>query len=189
MNVISRFSVMAPYIRGKALHELFPSNYMVNLPYAQFPVHCCIRCGKAMSQHEMFPHGKTPRAICPGCWNELTSSISVKCWVCHECLESSKIDMQMHNPRDLHHRMHGGKCADYFSLESARMLGYETGIREEHSIPNVPQIEFQPVMQMLRNFSQPLPQKALPMSLGLKFNDLFSGNQRTHNGKKVRVLR
>jgi hypothetical protein len=132
MNVLTIFSAMAPFIIDRSLYELFPAHFMKNLPYDRVRPYCCILCGKPMAQNEMFPPNRiTPRAICSECWAALTASVNESCWICNDNLENWKIDRQYMQPRDLHFRLHGGKCRDYFSLVSAKALGQNTGIRVE----------------------------------------------------------
>jgi hypothetical protein len=129
MNVLTVFSAMAPYIRGKNLHELFPHQFMQNLPYDRVRPGCCIICVRPMGNYEMFPPGRiTPRAVCPVCWSSLTSGVTQNCLVCLDSLESWRIQKQERQLGNLHLRIHEGKCRDYFSLVSAKALGKETGI-------------------------------------------------------------
>ena len=131
MNVLTVFNAMSPFIQGRSLSELFAAHFMQNLPYGRFSPHCCIVCGRTMDDQEMFPPDRlTPRAICPGCWAKLTSTLSRQCWVCGGDL-GSKFDRQRSQRHDLHYRIHGGICSDYFSLVSVRALGYVTGIRDD----------------------------------------------------------
>jgi len=131
MNVLTRFTAMAPHIMGRHLYEVFPGEFKQNLPFDRVRVGCCIWCGNNMPHSEMFPRDRqTPRALCSSCWNQLTAGITTDCWVCEYRLEDSRIQAQMRNPHDLHHRVHDGECIDYFSLVSAKALGQNTGIIE-----------------------------------------------------------
>ena len=96
MNILTVFSAMAPYIRGRSLHELFPSQFMQNLPFENVQTHCCILCLRPMSMEEMFPRRRlTPRAICPECWGAVTNDISETCWICGGYLEESKMEAML----------------------------------------------------------------------------------------------
>jgi hypothetical protein len=131
MNVLSIAQAIVPHIRGSYLNQIFPEEFMQNLSHDRTQKGCCIACMRKMEQHEVYPPGRiTPRAICPACWAAMTSNLSQDCWICGSPLDPQAIACQQHAPRDLHHRIHGGKCADYFSLVSARALGVETGVRE-----------------------------------------------------------
>jgi hypothetical protein len=210
MNVLTRFSAMAPHIKGKCLNELFPANYLQNMPYQEVqPYHCIVpNCRQLMHHHEMFPKDRlTARAICPECWDALTSISTRECWVCGDDLDSKHNQQQFH-PRDIHNRIHSGMCCDYFSLVSAKALGRDTGILEIYA-GEVQHIGFRRIIQDHKNdidipylnsdhhptriqrvFSQ--PPKALPMpGEKLRVPDHIEGIRelipvkRTYKGKKV----
>ena len=176
MNVLERAKAIIPHIRNSYLNQHFPDNFMQNLPHDRVLIGCCIKCGRSMAQHEMHPPGKvTPRAICHQCWAVMTSYLSQDCWVCGNPLDKNQLSGQQYAPRDLHHRIHGGECADYFSIVSARALGVDTGVCERNqpdlarSDPIIshqpqPQIAYKPqqtvneIIDMIQ-IRQPLPIK------------------------------
>jgi len=135
MNVIQYFQAMAPKIKGKSIHELFPAHFIQNMPFAKQGQFCCMECGKPMSDNEMKPPGRiTPRAICPRCYGIMTAQTTAGCWVCgnyigHE--DTKKTDKQRQAPHEIHHRLCGDNgCKFYFSLCSAYALGLHTGVKE-----------------------------------------------------------
>lgn len=133
MNVLTYFNAMAPYIKGKSIYQLFPESFVENLPFARYQPFHCLGCACQMTPDMIMPPGKvTPRAICQNCWDQFTARFTGDCLVCNEPMEDAQVLNQQAAPKDLHHRIHGGKCRDYFSLVSARALGYETGILEEN---------------------------------------------------------
>lgn len=141
MNVMTYFNAMQPYIQGKSIYQLFPSEYIQNIPFARHPPFHCINCGCGMTPDMIMPPGRiTPRAICPHCWEQLTAELTDKCWVCGEDLEDHQLFSQEASPKDIHNRIHDvGQCRDYFSLVSARAMGHSTGILEEnHFLANMP---------------------------------------------------
>jgi hypothetical protein len=134
MNILTYFNAMQPYIQGRSIYQLFPSEFVENVPFARFPPFHCIRCGGQMTPDMIMPPGRvTPRAICPTCWEQLTEELTEYCWVCGEELDDHQLFRQEASPKDIHHRIHDvGKCRDYFSLVSARAIGHSTGIVEEN---------------------------------------------------------
>lgn len=142
MNVMTYFNAMLPHIQGKSIYQLFPQEYIQNLPFAQYPPFHCLRCGGQMTQDMIMPPGKvTPRAICPVCWDQITHELTETCWICGEELDDHQLFRQEASPKDIHHRIHDvGQCKDYFSLVSARAMGNPTGILEEnHFLANMPE--------------------------------------------------
>ena len=210
MNVLTVFSAMAPYVRGRSLSELFPAHFMQNLPFNRIQQGCCIFCIRPMAYEEMFPPDRlTPRAICPECWAALTANISEACWVCGNYLEDWKINQQRIQLSELHFRIHGEKCGDYFSLCSAQGLGQHTGIRDALSplnysqhTPNVisrrrsvtPEHEFIDAeyeglnsLPLSRNDARALPPPTELLKLQHQMNELHNIINRTLNNKRERV--
>jgi len=139
MNILLLFHAVIPHLTGKFLAEIFSHSFMENLPYNTAQPYHCIHpnCGCLMSHFEMFPPDRlTPRAICPQCWTKMTSDLSEECWVCGDYLEEWRWKNQKIQPRDLHYRIHGSYCADYFSIISAKALGQDMSfLRDEaHSL-------------------------------------------------------
>lgn len=166
MNVLTVFSAMLPYVRGRALYELFPDEFMTNLPYDRVSPGCCILCLRHMRNDEMFPPDRiTPRAICPTCWAPLTANVTQICWICLDSLESWRVKKQERHGGDLHFRIHEGKCRDYFSLVSAKALGQQTGIIEAPS---------------QAGFQHPIPRLVHPGRLMIPKATLRTGGHETH---------
>ena len=139
MNVFLRFHAVIPHLTGKFLAEVFPHHFIENLPYNSVEPYHCIHpnCGRLMSHFEMFPPDRlTPRAVCPQCWAKMTSGFTEECWVCGDYLEEWRWKNQKTQPRDLHYRIHGSYCSDYFSVISAKALGQDMSfLRDEaHSL-------------------------------------------------------
>jgi len=131
MNVLHRAQAIIPHIRGSYLSFHFPEEFIRNLSHDRAQPGKCIKCLNDMAHHDMHPPGRiTPRAICPKCWAVLTSQLTQNCWVCGSWLDQQTIEHQQRAPQDIHHRIHDGKCMDYFSLVSARALGVNTGVCE-----------------------------------------------------------
>ena len=155
MDIRTVFSALAGFIRGRSLYELFPNEFMENIPYERVKSCCCIRCLRPMSNEDMFPRSRlTPRAICPECWVTLTVNLSEKCWVCGDYLENWRFDRQKSQRHDLHFRIHEGRCRDYFSLVSVKALGWNTGIREETNRYDSPQLTPRQIPQQTRTAPQ-----------------------------------
>ena len=150
MHALHRTNPIIPRIRGSYLNQHYPGEYMQNLSHDRAQPGKCIKCYRDMAQHEMHPPGRiTPRAICPKCWAAMTSNLSQFCWVCGSLLDQKELSQQQQAPQDLHHRIHGEKCADYFSLVSAKALGVNMELWEEPPLPGVinsdpPQITYEP---------------------------------------------
>ncbi len=124
----------SPAVRGKFLSQLFPKHFMENIPYENIKVGCCIQCGRRMHPNEMEPPGRqTPRAMCPECYDYLTSNISDECPICGEYLPKRKVDAQRGNPKEVSHRIHDGKCLDYFSIISCKALGDDMSFLADES--------------------------------------------------------
>lgn len=170
MNVLHRAQAIIPHLKNMYLSVYYPKEFMQNLPYNPVQPGKCIRCYRNMAQHEMHPPGRiTPRAICKECWAAMTSNLSQFCWVCGSLLDQGVLSQQQQAPQDLHYRIHGGKCADYFSLVSAKALGMDMEFWEEPPLPGVinsdpPQITYEPqqtvndIINMVP-VKQPLPIK------------------------------
>lgn len=136
MNVLDYFNAMAPHIQGKAISELYPAELTSKLDFAKVQPGACLICGDQMDYYEMYPQDKiTPRATHAKCWHELISVQHSDCLVCGGRLDDFQVMAQRKFHGDLHHHIHEtGECAFYFSLCSAKVLGLETGIREERSV-------------------------------------------------------
>ena len=143
-NVLTRLSAMAPFVQGRSLRQLYPTQFMQNWPYHQVMPSCCINpaCGRQMSYEEMFPADKnTPRALCPECYAEWTSAVTEQCPVCGDYLENWRIVNQTHQPHEVTFRLHDGRCLDYFSLLSGKALGQRVGIIDEACAYGAPQLQ------------------------------------------------
>jgi len=138
MNVFLLIHALAPMITGKYLAEIFPDQFMKNIPYQDVQPYHCIRpgCSRHMVEEEMFPPGRlTPRAVCPRCWSELTSVRNEECLVCGDYLEDWRFEIQDNRPRDIRFRIHGLRCSDYWSIVSAKALGQDMSfLRDEAHI-------------------------------------------------------
>lgn len=153
MNVFLLVHALVPMLTDKYLAEIFPPNFMKNIPYRGAQPYHCIRpgCGILMGEVEMFPPDRLPRAVCPRCWSELTSIRSEECWVCDDYLEDWRFEMQKLKPRDVRLRIHGLRCSDYWSILSVKALGQDMsflrdeahGLRKEH--PQFIDAEYQEV--------------------------------------------
>jgi hypothetical protein len=143
-NVLDRLSAMAPFIQGRALHQLYPAQFIQNWPYHQVRPGCCINpvCRRQMFHEEMFPSDeKTPRAMCPECYAEWTYTVTEKCPVCGDYLENWRVSNQIHQPHEVIFRLHDGICLDYFSLLSGKALGQCSGIIDEACAHGYPQLQ------------------------------------------------
>lgn len=126
MNVFLLVHALVPHLRGKYLAEVFPAEFMSNIPYQDIRPYKCIYCGTQMVKEEMFPPEKlTPRAVCPRCWSELTSVQNDECCVCGDYLEDWRFEIQKSRPRDIRFRMHALRCSDYWAIVSAKTLGQD----------------------------------------------------------------
>ena len=136
MNVLDYFNAMAPHIRGKSISELYSEEITSRLDYSKIQPGACLICGGQMDYDEMYPRDKlTPRATHAQCWQKLTSVQHSDCLVCGGQLDDFQIMKQAKFWGDLHNHIHDtGECAFYFSLCSAKVLGLETGIREERTV-------------------------------------------------------
>ena len=139
MNILLLFHAVIPHLTGKFLAEVFPHHFIENLPYNSVQPYHCIppNCGRLMSHFEMFPPDRlTPRAICPQCWSNMTSIRSDECWVCCDYIEDWRFERQKLKPHDLHFRIHGLRCSDYWSIVSAKALGQDMSFLrdEDHSL-------------------------------------------------------
>lgn len=136
MNVFLLVHALVPVITGKYLSEIFPAQFMDNIPYQDIQPYRCIRpgCSRQMVEEEMFPPTQsTPSAVCFRCWSELTSNRNEECWVCGEYLEDWRFEMQRARPRDIRCRIHGLRCSDYWSIVSAKALGQNMGFLKDEA--------------------------------------------------------
>jgi hypothetical protein len=127
-NVVFIFEALIPALHGRSLDEYFPSHFMQRWPYSSVRPDCCIGCDRRMSYEEMFPRDKlTPRAMCPECYAEWTSTLTTRCPICGGMLEKWRVDSQIDQPAEVRLRLHHGKCMHYFALQSVRSLGRKVG--------------------------------------------------------------
>ena len=155
----------SPHVRGKSLSQLFPANFMANLPYDRVMVGHCIQCGRLMSRDEMQPPGRqTPRAMCQQCYDYWTSSQSDVCPICKEYLSNDKLNGQRMNPKEVSFRIHDGKCLDYFSIVSCKALGDDMSfLADENQAYNFNQFQpDHPNLQHLYEELQEQPQQQQP---------------------------
>jgi hypothetical protein len=140
MNVLDRFYAMKPYIQGKSWEEIFPRASTENFNYRTAKAGHCLICDLRMRPEDMFPRDRlTPRAICPTCWSTITSRLNRFCWVCTLMLDFELVHAQQNDMGNLHHRIHTGRCADYFSAVSAIALGKHIGLVMSRPQPALPQ--------------------------------------------------
>ena len=126
-NVIANVDALrnSPHVTGKSLSQLFPQNMIKNLSFDSLQPGCCLICKRHTSHHEMFPQGRTARAICPQCYANFTKDITEECPVCSEYLDSAQLNAQRHNPIEISNRIHSGRCMDAFSIASNYVLGQD----------------------------------------------------------------
>ena len=138
MNVIEKVKALIPQLRGRSLNQIFPPNITQNFQFQRVRKGYCInqycRRNYPLSKEEMFPSGRaTPRALCSECWNYLAKIYAEECWVCGEYLEGGKVNAQRSNPYDIHTQIHDLICADWFSLVSAKALGFDMSfLKDDH---------------------------------------------------------
>jgi hypothetical protein len=154
MNSMHHFNAIAPWLKGKTIYELYPSEFRRTIDYLKVKPWLCLFCERNMTQNDIQPQGRqTPRPTHAHCWNKVTSVINPECLICGEDLDDNQKSMQAQYPQDLHYRIHDtGKCLDYFSLCSAKVFGIDTGI-----IETVPQLQNVTPKQQLspRNMMDP----------------------------------
>lgn len=125
-NVLEKLNAIIPYIQGKDLNNLYPSQFIDNWPYSSVNPYCCISCGRRMTNNEMIPSNRaTPRAVCLVCYNEWQSFIirTERCRVCGDYLEKWRLDRFRAHSQEISNRLHEGRCLDYFCLLSGKALG------------------------------------------------------------------
>ena len=198
MNILLRFHAVIPHLTGKFLAEVFPHHFIENLPYNSVEPYHCIHpnCGRLMSHFEMFPPDRlTPRAVCPQCWAKMTSGFTEECWVCGDYLEEWRWKNQKTQPRDLHYRIHGSYCSDYFSVISAKALGQDMSFLNEncgfdHQTPQYIDVEYEGVPQ--KSFSQSsdaLPESnSVPKALPSPQQQMRFRVDHTYRGKKIKKV-
>ena len=196
MNILLRFHAVVPHLTSKFLAEVFPHHFMENLPYNSVQPYHCIHpnCGRLMSHSEMFPPDRlSPRAICPQCWTKMTSDLYEECWVCGEYLEEWRWKNQKTQPRDIHYRIHGSYCADYFSIISAKALGQDMSFLNEncgldHQTPQYIDVEYEGVPQKSFNQSSnalPAISNSVPKALPPPQQQMRFRVDPTYRGKKI----
>jgi len=131
MHPIYRYEATLPYIEGKFLSQVYPAQFMQNLPFGKFSQNCCILCGVNMGHFDMFPHDKaTPRATCQSCYNNWENIIFQKeqCIISGEWLSKEKLDAFHRDPHSLHNRLYDGRSEDYFCTHSVYAFGYSVPV-------------------------------------------------------------
>ena len=136
MNVRVRVDALRndPNVKGRYLSDLFPKGFFSRFPHKEIKIGCCLHCNRSMTYNEMEPPDKlTPRAMHSQCFAELTNEITEECLICEGYLSNEKVNAQSHSPYDIHHRICEGRCMDYFSIVSCKVLGDDMSFLADES--------------------------------------------------------